>query len=418
MLMPQLPLCFDLSNLLRPWRQQSRGLRAVFVAIAVTAAVGTPLADAAEEPADAEYSHWPEDLKISGRILVYRDLEDLSGLEGLLPRLAAGRTVLALINPDDTSPSALERTLAKAVGKEGRYAEVSRSEAGAELAIEIAGADAVLLDDDFDTLPALEKPLRELVERGGTILADAAAARRFGRYSLSSGAGAELEDGLNLLPDCVLASVRSGDDLINALEQRPRTVGLRLEENAAFVLSVRKVFALGPGEVTVCLAKGTAAEPAFASISAAARRSRRNPETQLFDLTQWRRRAIDRALPPFPEENPPPPIVENGTLLIVGGGGSPRGLMDRFIELAGGVENAKLVYIPCSENESVGERHGIVSAWKRMGVKNAAYIHTKDRRKADQDEEFLAPLRDATGLFFGGGRQWNFSDSYYGTTAH
>ncbi|MEM9704296.1 MAG: cyanophycinase, partial [Planctomycetota bacterium] len=40
------------------------------------------------------------------------------------------------------------------------------------------------------------------------------------------------------------------------------------------------------------------------------------------------------------------------------------------------------------------------------------------RRKADQDEEFLAPLRDATGLFFGGGRQWNFSDSYYGTTAH
>jgi cyanophycinase len=34
------------------------------------------------------------------------------------------------------------------------------------------------------------------------------------------------------------------------------------------------------------------------------------------------------------------------------------------------------------------------------------------------DEEFLAPLKDATGIWFGGGRQWNFSDSYYGTKAH
>jgi hypothetical protein len=30
----------------------------------------------------------------------------------------------------------------------------------------------------------------------------------------------------------------------------------------------------------------------------------------------------------------------------------------------------------------------------------------------------LEPLRNATGIWFGGGRQWNLADSYYGTTAH
>jgi len=60
----------------------------------------------------------------------------------------------------------------------------------------------------------------------------------------------------------------------------------------------------------------------------------------------------------------------------------------------------------------------MVQTWQRMGVKNATFIHTKDRKKANSDEAFLAPLKDATGIFFGGGRQWNFADSYYGTKAH
>ena len=40
-----------------------------------------------------------------------------------------------------------------------------------------------------------------------------------------------------------------------------------------------------------------------------------------------------------------------------------------------------------------------------MGVKHATFIHTKDRHQANSDQVFLAPLRDATGIFFGGGRQ-------------
>jgi cyanophycinase len=52
-----------------------------------------------------------------------------------------------------------------------------------------------------------------------------------------------------------------------------------------------------------------------------------------------------------------------------------------------------------------------------MGVMHATFIHTKDRRAANTDEAILAPLREATGLWFGGGRQWNLADSYYGTEA-
>ena len=77
-----------------------------------------------------------------------------------------------------------------------------------------------------------------------------------------------------------------------------------------------------------------------------------------------------------------------------------------------------MVYVPCSEQDELPERHRTVEAWKRMGVQHATFIHTKDRNKANSDDEFLVPLKDATGIWFGGGRQWNFADSYYGTRAH
>ncbi|MEM7785997.1 MAG: cyanophycinase, partial [Planctomycetota bacterium] len=60
----------------------------------------------------------------------------------------------------------------------------------------------------------------------------------------------------------------------------------------------------------------------------------------------------------------------------------------------------------------------IVEQWKRMGVASATTFHTKDRSKANNDKEFLAIMKKATGVWFGGGRQWNFADSYYGTESH
>jgi cyanophycinase len=104
--------------------------------------------------------------------------------------------------------------------------------------------------------------------------------------------------------------------------------------------------------------------------------------------------------------------------MIVGGGRLPDGLMEEFVLRAGGQEQARLVYVPCSEAETVEASRGMVPTWQAMGVKHAVQFHTKDRLQAHRDEQFLAPLRKATGIWFGGGRQWNFADSYYGTTAH
>ena len=95
----------------------------------------------------------------------------------------------------------------------------------------------------------------------------------------------------------------------------------------------------------------------------------------------------------------------------------PAGLMEEMVELAGG-SKAKMVYVPCSESDEVSNSQRIVEVWEKMGVKSATFIHTKDRNKANSDEVFLAPLREATGIWFGGGRQWNLADSYYGTEAH
>lgn len=41
-------------------------------------------------------------------------------------------------------------------------------------------------------------------------------------------------------------------------------------------------------------------------------------------------------------------------------------------------------------------------------------LHTNDPAVADTDE-FIAPLKDAGGIFFGGGRQWRLVDAYAGT---
>ena len=95
----------------------------------------------------------------------------------------------------------------------------------------------------------------------------------------------------------------------------------------------------------------------------------------------------------------------------------PRDLMARLVELAGG-KQAKMVYVPCTEAEQVAPDSGPIRQWNEMGVASALVLHTKDRHAADSDEAFLAPLKDATGIWFGGGRQWNLADSYFGTEAH
>ncbi len=104
----------------------------------------------------------------------------------------------------------------------------------------------------------------------------------------------------------------------------------------------------------------------------------------------------------------------NGSLVVVGGNMQDRAIYERFIELAGGPE-AKIVYIPTAGGgESYDQFCSCLNRWREYGAEEIQLLHTYDKAEADTDA-FVAALRDATGVFFGGGRQWRLVDAYAGT---
>lgn len=105
---------------------------------------------------------------------------------------------------------------------------------------------------------------------------------------------------------------------------------------------------------------------------------------------------------------------ENGSLVIIGGGRTPDVIIERFIELAGGLD-ANIVVIPtASGSQNITEDSGGAGALREFGATNVIVLHTYDKNEADTDE-FIAPLKTADAVFFGGGRQWRLVDSYAGT---
>lgn len=110
-----------------------------------------------------------------------------------------------------------------------------------------------------------------------------------------------------------------------------------------------------------------------------------------------------------------------GTLIIVGGGNlAGTGIMETFIKRAGGPA-AKIIIVPTAagNKNANGEwidykEEEIVAPWKKLGAENVHMLHTHDPKVADT-EEFAKVLRDADGVWFNGGRQWNCVDSYANT---
>lgn len=118
------------------------------------------------------------------------------------------------------------------------------------------------------------------------------------------------------------------------------------------------------------------------------------------------------------------PVVgpANGKLVIMGGGGPDRTFPEvfgKFVELAGGAE-ARLVIVTTAASSSPDFDYQRSSAARlareRFGVRSVTVLHTHDREQADR-EEFVQPLEQATGVWFGGGRQWRLTKAYGGTRA-
>lgn len=104
-----------------------------------------------------------------------------------------------------------------------------------------------------------------------------------------------------------------------------------------------------------------------------------------------------------------------GALVIVGGGGMPDTIRDRFLQLAGGKKNAKLVVIPtASEWADRTRTYRGYSYWQRQGVAEVSMLHTLDRKRAD-NPKFVEPLTKATAVWLSGGDQSRLARAYHGT---
>jgi cyanophycinase len=105
---------------------------------------------------------------------------------------------------------------------------------------------------------------------------------------------------------------------------------------------------------------------------------------------------------------------KTGSLVIVGGAMQDSTIVKRFIELAGGPD-APIVLVP-----TAGEADDYDQYWsggrqfRENGARNLTVLHTRDRKTADSDE-FVKPITEARGVFFGGGRQWRLADAYLDT---
>jgi cyanophycinase len=105
---------------------------------------------------------------------------------------------------------------------------------------------------------------------------------------------------------------------------------------------------------------------------------------------------------------------EKGTLVIVGGGSLDHVILQRFIELAGGPDAAIVVIPTAGGRNNYNDNAGGAGQLRKYGATNVTVLHTDDRNIANSDE-FVKPLLQARGVWFGGGRQWRLVDAYKDT---
>jgi cyanophycinase len=109
---------------------------------------------------------------------------------------------------------------------------------------------------------------------------------------------------------------------------------------------------------------------------------------------------------------------DRGSLVIVGGGTlSGTGIFERFLELAGGGDELVVVIPTAGEDDAYDESWEGLRQLRVAGARRLRVLHTRDRKVADMPD-FVAPIREARGVWFPGGRHWRLADAYLNTRTH
>jgi cyanophycinase len=182
---------------------------------------------------------------------------------------------------------------------------------------------------------------------------------------------------------------------------QPGRPSIVVEDSTAFIVKGRAIRVVGEGKVCAALAAGADRPEKLINLAAGS----------VADFNALVRSAIARTEPPFPPKNLSAPEVPSGSLVIVGGGGMPADVTKKFIDLAGG-KDALIVVLPISMPDPIPPNEDRL--FTRNGVKHVEVIPARERADVDNPKT-LEILRKAGGVWFGGGRQWHFVDSYAGT---
>jgi cyanophycinase len=338
---------------------------------------------------------------VKGTLLLCGSPND-AALDRFLEAAGGAKATLVLLRTacDDRAEKMLgQRLLERWTGKAAGVAEMVISPESVHQLVKatgvwFCGTDAAELRR---VLPGttIERSCQSLLNRGGALGASGNSARLIG-----SGAG--------FLPNALLdVQSENGDSSLAAeLKRDGALVGYTIAPDAALIVRGRRLSVVGDGKVVIHLA-ASPARPARQIVL-----GKRDVE----DLTALRRSALARSQPPFPPAKLPMPVVEKGTLIIIGGGGMPAGLFGKFVALAGGPK-ASIVVFPTAMPDPLPARDPAAAALERLGAGKVTVLKARTQAEVES-EEFLDALRNATGIWFGGGRQWMFVDAYEGTKAH
>lgn len=378
--------------------------------------------DPAKTAAPAPPARWIDPKGVPGSLVIVGGGELPQGAIEFFLKEAGGEKAKLVVIPtaSETADDAAEREKLVAEWKSRGFADVavlhtrSKEEANSDAfceplksatAIWLGGGDQSKIADAY-LGTKVEAEIMALQRRGGAICGTSAGAAIQSKCMIAGGKEvAEVKQGFDLLPGAVIDQhflVRNRQArLKGVIDAQPSLVGVGIDEGTAVLVKGRNLSVVGKSSVTIYHAPGRDQAARELVLTA----DRRFPA----DWPMYRREARQRAEGEFPIAAPTEPKVESGSLVIVGGGGMPRDVTQKFIELAGGPD-APIVVLPTAvPDPKLSGNDGAL--FTRAGAKNVKAFAENDWDEV-HSAEFLEALKNAKGVWFGGGRQWHFLDAY------
>jgi len=110
-------------------------------------------------------------------------------------------------------------------------------------------------------------------------------------------------------------------------------------------------------------------------------------------------------------------FLPNGKLIIIGGGDIPDTLFNLFAASIGGKDQPIVVIPTATSDEAYIREGGHLKKFSSRGFTNLHTIHTRDKKMADVPA-LIELMRNAKGLYFGGGDQDLIAKAYANTQLH